>query len=232
MEPRAKKIVLEASSVEDAIRRISSELGVPETRLQASILSEGKSFFGLFGKKLQVEITVKEEPEVSDSGSVCDEQLTKECVDFLEELLGKMGLEVEPRVNSNNVISLEGMDSAIILGRHGDTLRGLEYIANLCLRETKDVPRIRLDSDGYRERRESSLVRLAASSARKAVERGTPVRLDPMASWERRIIHIALKNHNDVSTESVGESPERKVVILPKVDPHDTGAKNKRRRRK
>ena len=77
------------------------------------------------------------------------------------------------------------------------------------------VPRIRLDSDGYRVRREQSLQRLAQSAARKAVRRGKPTYLEPMTSWERRIIHIALKDDASVETRSVGEAPARKVVVWP-----------------
>lgn len=230
MEQMVKKIVIEASSIDDAIRRISAELGVPGTRLSASVLSEGKGFLGIFGKKLQVEVTVKDEPE--EERAADGENLARESLDFLGELLKLMELEARPQINDGCCLSIEGSDSAIVVGRYGDTLKAFEYLVNLCLREDRDLPRVRLDSDGYRERREQSLQRLAQASARKAIERGVPVRLEPMASWERRIIHIELKDHKDVSTESVGESPERKVVVLPKVNPQETRTRPRRRYRK
>lgn len=239
MEP--KRIVIEASSVDDALRRVAAELGIPEARLQAKVLSEEKGFLGLFRKKLKVEVSVHEAPgvcaepvqeEQSPENLEAQEKLTKESKAFLAELVKLMGLDVEPEITGNCSISLEGQDSAIVVGRYGDTLKSIEYILNLCLRETRDIPRIRLDSDGYRERRETSLKRLAQSSARKALERGVPVRLEPMASWERRIIHITLKDSKDVTTESVGESPDRKVVVLPKVDPQENRTRPRRRYRK
>ena len=247
-----RKINLEASSVEDAIRRVASELNVPESSIQAKILSEEKSFFGFFGKKLQLEIIVNPEPvkraekeendikreppkggEKVNSGNNEEEisKLMNESKIFIDELMKRMDLNVSPNI-TGNFISLDGEDAAIVLGRYGDTLKAIEYILNLCLRETKDVPRIRLDSDGYRERRTANLQRLAISTAKKATERGIPIRLEPMASWERRIIHLTLQDSQDVTTESIGESPERKVVIMPRVNHNEARSRPRRRQRR
>jgi predicted RNA-binding protein Jag len=268
MNANVKKIKLEASSVEDAIRRVASELNVPEACLQAKILSEGKSFLGFFGKKLQLEITVNPDKPVEPKPTATKPAATKpaaraknagkesgpdierekmddpdkgkeeeklklinESVIFLDELMSKMDVNVRPQV-TENFISLEGEDAAIVVGRYGDTLKAIEYILNLCIRETKDLPRIRLDSDGYRERRTINLQRLAFSAAKKAAERGIPIRLEPMASWERRVIHLALQDSPDVATESIGESPERKVVVMPKVNHNEVRARPRRRPRR
>jgi spoIIIJ-associated protein len=75
--------------------------------------------------------------------------------------------------------------------------------------------RLRLDSDGYRARREASLQRLALSAARKALKRERPTYLEPMSSWERRIIHMTLKERTDIETRSIGDEPSRKVVVWP-----------------
>jgi spoIIIJ-associated protein len=252
MNTNIRKINLEASSIEDAIRRIASELDVPESCLQAKILSEGKGFLGLFGKKLQLEITInpksiesedtekKSKPDVKQEKSDDSDSeeagliLVKmnESVVFIDEIMKKMGLNVSAQIKDNHFISLDGEDAAIVVGKYGDTLKAIEYILNLCIRETKDIPRIRLDSDGYRDRRTSNLQRLAISSARKSAERGIPIKLEPMASWERRIIHITLQNNPNVFTESIGESPERKVVIMPKVNHNEVRLSPRRRSRR
>ena len=151
---------------------------------------------------------------------------------FLDELIKKMDLNISAQIMDNHFISLDGEDAAIVVGKYGDTLKATEYILNLCVRETKDIPRIRLDSDGYRDRRTSNLQRLAVSTARKAAERGIPIKLEPMASWERRIIHITLQDNPKVFTESIGESPERKVVVMPKVNHNETRARPRRRPRR
>jgi spoIIIJ-associated protein len=233
------------------IRRVASELDVPESCLQAKIVSEGRSFLGFFGKKLQIEITVNPIP-VESAGSIKKEskpntdqessvnsdnneeaklKLINDSKIFLDELMNKMCLNVSSQV-TDNYISLDGEDATIVVGRYGDTLKAIEYLLNLCLRETKDVPRVRLDSNGYRERRATNLQRIAASAAKKAADRGIPIRLEPMASWERRIVHIALQDSQDVVTESIGESPERKVVIMPKVNHNEVRTRARRRMRR
>ena len=100
----------------------------------------------------------------------------------------------------------------------------MEYLVNLALRDPKFEPRIKINSCGYRERRTKSLERLAEATARQAVKYSRPVRLEPMASWERWVIHTTLKDRNDITTESVGEPPMRKVVVMPKYDPERDGA--------
>jgi len=251
MNTNIKKINLEAASVDDAIRRVASELDVPESCLEVKILSEGRSFLGFFGKKMQLEITVN--PELiesagnmekesksyadqersidSDDNEEAKSKLINESKIFIDELIKRMTLNVSSQV-TDGFISLDGEDAAIVVGRYGDTLKAIEYLLNLCLRETKDVPRVRLDSNGYRERRAINLQRIAASAAKKAAERGIPIRLEPMASWERRIVHIALQDNPDVVTESIGESPERKVVIMPKVNHNEIRTRPRRRLRR
>jgi predicted RNA-binding protein Jag len=339
MYTNIRKINLEASSIEDAIRRVAIELEVPESCLQAKIISEGKGFLGIFGKKLQLEITVNPEnteTEITDGKSDSDArpkkqaenagkksksdvkqekpnentgkksksdanqekpteitekkgksdvkqerptqniekksndvkqektteitenksktdvkqenpveqdnnpdynaearlELINESKKFIDELIDKMGLNVVAQVTENNFISMDGEDAAIVVGKYGDTLKAIEYIINLCVRETKDIPRIKLDSDGYRDRRASNLQRLAVSMAKKAAVRGIPIKLEPMASWERRIIHLTLQDSPDVFTESIGEPPERKVVIMPKVNHNEVRARPRRRSRR
>ena len=135
------------------------------------------------------------------------------------------------------MINLSGQDASILVGRYGDGLKAVEYLLNLALRTPGEEPRVRLDSGGYRERRKQSLERLAEASARKVVQRGMPLRLDPMVSWERWVIHTTLKDRTDVETQSVGESPDRKVVVVPKLgaiqrqESGRSGNKNIRHRR-
>ena len=199
-------LVFETASVEDALAQAAQKWGVPLDDLKAEVVEEEKNFFGLFGKKLKVRI----EPQRPLL-------LLKSRV-FLAEALELMGLKMAPGFQDDEyMITLEGPDSDIFVGRYGDGLKAMEYLLNLALRSVGDEPRVRLDSGGYRERRKRSLERLAEASARKVVERGAPLRLEPMLSWERWVIHTTLKDRTDVETQSVGESPDRKVVIMPKL---------------
>jgi spoIIIJ-associated protein len=199
-------LVLETSSVEDALKEASKQWGVPVDGLRAEIVGEEKGFLGLFGKKLKVRVEPGAPPLLIRSRV------------FLTEVLNHMGLHAAPDLpEDSSPISIEGQDADILVGRYGDGLKALEYLLNLALRASGEEPRVRLDSGGYRERRKQSLERLAAAAARKVAERGAPLRLDPMPSWERWVIHTALKDSPDVETQSVGESPDRKVVVMPKI---------------
>ena len=203
-------LVFETASIEDAVTQASQKWGVPLDDLKAEVVNEEKSFFGLFGRKLKVRIEPKKPLLLLKSRA------------FLAETLELMGLRMAPNLQDDeNMIILEGPDADIIVGRYGDGLKAMEYLLNLALRSLGDEPRVRLDSGGYRERRMRSLERLAEASARKVVERGTPLRLEPMLSWERWVIHTTLKDHADVETQSVGETPDRKVVIMPKLGDAD-----------
>ena len=203
-----RTMTLEVSSVEEALNKASELWRVPVEELHSEIINEEKSgFLGLGAKKLTVTITGPDEPDLISKG-----------VAFLDEVLKLMDFDSHAKQNENdrNMIEVEGPDSSdYVVGRYGDALKAMEYLVNLALRDPKKEPRLKVDSCGYRERRTKSLERLAEATARQAVKFGRPVKLEPMESWERWVIHTTLKDNPDVSTESVGESPSRKVVIMP-----------------
>ena len=203
-----RTMTLEVSSVEEAMNKASELWRVPVEDLHSEIINEEKSgFLGLGAKKLTVTITGPDEPDLISKG-----------VAFLDEVLKLMDFDAHTKQNENdrNMIEVEGPDSSdYVVGRYGDALKAMEYLVNLALRDPKKEPRLKVDSCGYRERRTKSLERLAEATARQAVKFGRPVKLEPMESWERWVIHTTLKNNSDVSTESVGEAPSRKVVIMP-----------------
>jgi spoIIIJ-associated protein len=126
-----------------------------------------------------------------------------------------MGLDIEAGFRDDGIVNLSGEDAGIIIGRYGETLKALEYITNLTLRDGASRRRLRFDSDGYRTRREESLEKLASAAAREAVRKGRSVKLGPMSSWERRVVHLALKEREDVQTSSTGSEPLRRVVVTP-----------------
>lgn len=202
-----RHLVFEVNSVEEALDEASRQWGVPEEELRAEVIGSEKVFLGLFGKKLKVEVRPVEL------------SLIRKGQDFVNVLLGLMELRAKAVLREEeNVVDIEGQDAEILVGRRGDALKSMEYLLNLALRDPEVEPRVRLDSNGYRERRMRSLERLAEATARQVVEYGVPIRLEPMLSWERWVIHTTLKDREDVKTESVGESPERKVVVLPRIE--------------
>ena len=242
-----KKIIIEASTVESALSDVSKQWQIPAEKLKAEVISEArKGFLGLGGKMLKIEISALEDlpakkieairpeekseksetqSEPSDFESLRSKLLAKGA-EFVNETLKLMDFDAEAVISESakNTLDIQGQDASdYVVGRYGDALKGMEYLVNLSLRDPKSEPRIKIDSCGYRERRTKSLERLAEATARQAVKYGRPVRLEPMASWERWVIHTTLKDRDDISTESVGEPPLRKVVIMPKFDPEQEG---------
>jgi spoIIIJ-associated protein len=147
-------------------------------------------------------------------------------VEILETMLDKLGVDAEitPRAPEtvgdgtvNAVLDIEGDDLGILIGRRGETLTALQYLVNLMLnRRVSSRATVAIDVEGYRRRREDSLRALARRMADRVKTSGQSVTLEPMPPNERRIIHIALADHPDVLTVSIGEGEARKVAITPR----------------
>lgn len=114
-------------------------------------------------------------------------------------------------------VDVRGDDLSILIGRRSETLNAFQYVASLMVgKEVQQWVQLVVDVEGYRSRRESQLRRMARRMAEQALKTGRRQVLEPMSSNERRIIHLELREHPAVTTESVGEDPHRKVTIIPK----------------
>lgn len=114
-------------------------------------------------------------------------------------------------------VDIRGNDLSVLIGRRSETLSAFQYIASLIVgKEEQQFVQLTVDVEGYRDRREKQLIQMAKRMADQVSKSGRRQTLEPMPSAERRIIHIALRDHPDVKTESTGEEPYRKVMILPK----------------
>jgi spoIIIJ-associated protein len=123
--------------------------------------------------------------------------------------------ERDDRRNIN--VDIRGNDLSVLIGRRTETLSAFQYVAALIIgKETGQFVQLTVDVEGYRSRRERQLVQMAKRMAEQVAKSGRRQTLEPMPADERRIIHIALREHPDVRTESTGEDPYRKVMILPK----------------
>jgi spoIIIJ-associated protein len=117
----------------------------------------------------------------------------------------------------NIQVDIRGTDLSVLIGRRSETLSAFQYIASLIVgKEEQQFVQLTVDVEGYRDRREKQLVQMANRMADQVSKSGRRQTLEPMPSAERRIIHIALRDHPAVKTESTGEEPYRKVMILPK----------------
>lgn len=121
----------------------------------------------------------------------------------------------DPKDQSTIHVEIRGDDLSILIGRHSETLNALQYITNLIVGKElgRWVP-MTIDVQGYRERRERQLRQMARRTAEQVVQSGRKLSLEPMPANERRLIHLELRDHQDVTTESVGDEPNRKVTIF------------------
>jgi spoIIIJ-associated protein len=133
------------------------------------------------------------------------------------EVSASFGEPDDERSRTPILVDISGKDLSILIGRQAETLNALQYISGLIV--SKEIGRnltVIIDVQGYRKRREQQLRQLARRMADQAIKTGRRQMLEPMPANERRIIHIELRDHPQVSTESVGEDPRRKVTIIPK----------------
>lgn len=203
--PEPETMMVEVSDENTAKSRAASLWNVSTDDLICETVEESRGFLGLIGRKLRVKI------------STTKPLMHLHARDFLQQLIDGCGLSVSASLRDDCSISLEGDDSAIMIGRHGETLKAFEFLTNLMFRPDQELPKIRFDCGGYKDRREESLVRLAKSTAREATRRGCVVHLEPMSSWERRIIHMTLQDSRTVTTSSEGQEPMRHVAVIPNV---------------
>lgn len=205
-----------------------------------------KGFLGFFGKDAKIKVTKKEavvekaavkevqaEADVKtavpaaeeNTAAVKDypsaaEQLAR-AEKFLRDVFAAMNIEVtwqQSEAEDGVVFNLEGDNLGILIGKHGQTLDSLQYLVNLTANRGVAEGRVRIiiDIEGYRSRREETLMRLAGHLAEKACRIGEEVHLEPMNRHERKIIHMALQDNRRVTTYSAGDEPRRYVVIVPR----------------
>jgi len=117
----------------------------------------------------------------------------------------------------NVLVDVRGEDLSALIGHHAETLNAFQYVASLIVgKETQQWVQLIVDVEGYRARREKQIRQLALRMAEQVIKTGRKTTMEPMPSSERRVIHLELRGHPAVTTESTGEEPYRKVVILPK----------------
>jgi spoIIIJ-associated protein len=212
-----ESILLETTGMEAAKTQAAGLWNVSVDDLDAVVLESGKRLFGLLGKREKVQVSTKAP------------LMFLHAKDFAVSLMKQTELDLAVSLDDDFTINIDGEDSAIMIGRHGETLKALEFLTNLICRPDQSMPKIRIDCGGYRVRREESLVRLAESVAREVMNKRSPISLEPMSSWERRIIHMALQDNPGINTSSEGEEPLRKIVVHPSGRPEKHRNFRKRR---
>lgn len=196
-----------AKTVDDAITDACQKFTVSSDKLEYEVVEEGSSgFLGIGSKPAIIKARVK--------SSVTD--IAK---DFLKDVFEAMDMVVVVNVKYNESdrvmdIDLSGDDMGVLIGKRGQTLDSLQYLVSLVVnKDVEDYIRVKVDTENYRQRRKDTLENLAKNISYKVKRTKRAVSLEPMNSYERRIIHSALQNDKYVTTHSEGDEPFRHVVV-------------------
>lgn len=203
-----KQVTATGHTVEEAVESALAQLETTKDRTDVAIIDEGKrGLFGIFGAR----------PAVVKVSVIIDP--LEEAKNFLRHISEKMGApaEVDIRLDGKHVyFVLTGEKIALLIGKRGQTLNSLQYLTQLVInRFSHQYLTVILDAEDYRKRRSETLTQLAHRLALKAVKTGKDISLEPMPSYERKVIHTALSENKRVKTFSDGVEPHRFIVITP-----------------
>jgi spoIIIJ-associated protein len=205
-------IEITAETVEQAIQKAEAQLGLGRDQFAVEVVREGRpGILGMGSREAVIRVTPTTLPE---------EDVLSRVAEILDTLLGLMGVQGKVEVASDELplgLNIEGDDLGILIGRRGQTLVALEYVTKLIVvRRLKAWVPLTIDVGGYKKHRRDSLQRLALYLAEQVKSGRRAMPMEPMPPDERRIIHLALADHPDVTTQSIGDGESRKVVILPR----------------
>ena len=205
-------------------------LGKPQVRVRLTVNGPDDE------ESVEIESTVSETESIpSQDESAPVQEVSSHMgqdplLDLTESVISKlihlMGLEAQVSAHYSDSdrderryinVDVRGDDLSVLIGRRSETLNAFQYVASLMIgKEAQQFVHLLVDVEGYRARREKQLVKMAERMADQVASNGRKQALEPMPSAERRVIHIALRGHPAIYTESAGEEPYRKVVILPR----------------
>ena len=239
MEGEAKSIEVGAPTVEEAIAKALDELGKAEDEVDIEVLDPGsRGLLGIGAKDALVRLSfveLEEEkapplaegvPPLEEEVPPLEQNVEQIGRETLQELLAKMAVKASVSIRPEEevpqdedappfILDITGDDLGVLIGRRGQTLQDLQYITRLIVgREVQRWVNLVVDVEKYKLRREKSLRQLAQRMAERVAFGDQPVALEPMPPNERRIIHLALRDHPIVTTQSVGTGDQRRVTIV------------------
>lgn len=224
-------------TVDEAVEKALAALGKTRAQVEITVLSEGsRGLLGIGGESARVAVRVLPESAPAEpqpgqpptAGKAEDDALVAVAKETLETILRLMGVKARVEVLRNVelpgvdrvpfVLNVQGdEDLGILIGRRAETLSALQYLTRLIVgHKTKMWSDFAVDVQQYRVRRGHALQNLAHRMAERVQETRRAVALEAMPPAERRIVHLALRDHPHVVTQSIGEGENRKVMILPK----------------
>lgn len=204
-----KTFEVTAPNLEEAIKTAQEKVNKQRDEISVEVVEKGKNgFFGLGSAPAKIKVTYEVQP--SEAAKT-----------FVENVLGYMGVDANVLVSENAEnktvrVEIDGEKMGTVIGKRGETLNAIQFLTNMAVnRGDGDFHRVTVDVENYREKREESLVQYAKKVAAKAVKYRKPMTLEAMNSYERRLIHAALKDFEGITTHSVGVDPNRRIIISP-----------------
>lgn len=223
-----KVIITEGRTTNEAIEKGLKQLRVSREKVEIKVLEneEKRSFFSILSPRVvKVEMKLKEIEEIKEKKVKNKVELTKEEQDkaeeniktFLEDFKKFLPEDTESKIEKTEYglnIELLSKNLGFLIGYRGETLYALQNILSaIAGKEIDKKVRIILDIEGYKAKREKTLEELAEKVAKTVIKTRKPIKLEPMQAYERKIIHSKLQNNDRVETESIGEEPNRRIVI-------------------
>ena len=226
-----KTIISEGRTTNEAIEKGLKELRVSKDKVEIKILEneEKRSFFSILTPrvvkvemKLKEDINEKKEKEIKIKKII---ELNEEEQDkaeenvkvFMEEILKELPEDTTYNITKNGQglnVEILNKNLGFLIGYRGETLYAFQNILSAIAGKGIDKKvRVIIDIEGYKEKREKTLEELAQKVAKTVIKTRKPIKLEPMQAYERKIIHSALQQNNKVETESIGEEPNRRIVV-------------------
>ena len=193
--------------------------GLDKAAVRFQVVSEGeRGILGVGYAPARVIAAADETARAQPAGP--ESPLGAQARELVERIAVAIGVECRIQVDEDDDavhVQCGGRDLGVLIGRHGQTIDAIQYLANaIAYRAFPDGRKeVIVDAAGYRERRRTILEALAVRSAERAVRSGEPVELEPMTAVERKVVHLRLKEFDGVETSSEGSEPNRYVVVTP-----------------
>lgn len=236
--------IFEGKSEEEALLKASEEFGVNISDMKWEVVEENTGLFGLFGKSVKLKVQVSDKPaqmvyrtatEQSPSSIEQQNGMVKpegqaaapkapivkgpEAEAALRGLFERMGVDAEIVVSESDeqvLLNIKAKDRDTVVGRNGEVLAALQFVVNKMVNRFAESRKlVVLDAEGFRDQREEQLSQMAIRLGEKAIQTGKVIRLSPMSAQDRRLVHLALKDHEGVTTRSEGEGAFRRLLIVP-----------------
>lgn len=233
------EVVFKGKNVAQAVQNACQQLEIKEENLSYEVVTEGSTgIFGLVGaKKALIRVIIKEkqvdsggrsDDPISDATLRADEETApaelSKPARIGQEALGKIaagitdGTSVSTRDDGRRIsFQIEGGKAGVLIGKRGQTLEAIQYLVEKVInRSTRERIRVSIDVGGYLAKQRKNLENLAEKTARKAKKNGKPATVGQLNAHDRRIVHLALKDDQEVMTKSVGHGYLRKLLVMPK----------------